>query len=776
MTTTHENVFPGFEQATIDGFSSEAYLAYAYAVVQDRALPDIEDGMKPVQRRILFTMADIKLTHDAKPVKCARIVGDALGKYHPHGDASVYDALVRQAQDFTLRYPLILGQGNFGSRDGDGAAAMRYTEARLSPIAQLLLKEINGGTVDYKPNYDGAFEEPTLLPARLPMMLLNGSAGIAVGMACNIFSHNLGEVANAVSLLLETPDAADEALFEALPGPDFPSGGQLTSTPQEIAKAYSTGNGSLRLRARWKVEELARGQWQVVITELPYQVSTAQIMQELDKLSNPEPPDGKKQLLPKQATLKAATLEFVDSAKDESSSAEPIRLVIHPKTSKVDLNAMVDFLMANTSLESTVSLNLTALDINGKPGRMTLREVILQWIQFRLITIHRRSKTEHQKLTDRVHVLEGRLMVTNSTQKVIDIIQTSDDPKAALMAELGMSEIQATDVLDMRLRALNRLEGDKLKAEHSEASKRIAELNILLTDESALKKLMGEEVTADAKAYGDARRTLLKPESKKAASSTAAIAKAVVDEPLTVVLTKRFAIKAFKGHKVDLSAITLKNGDEVMTSIETRTPWPLFLLASDGRVFTLDAGLLPSGRMDPTSVTTMVELAAGVRPLSVFAAKPDEKLLFATEEGLGLTVKSTSLVSNRKSGKAFLDIAESDSVLQPVRVPNDLHGHVALGSSDGRMLVIPLEEVKERPSGGKGIQLMSLKEGEQQLATAAYVESLEPMCLVYAGDGASPEVWQFGESNWQDFVGKRARAGKALPGKAVFRRVSYDFG
>lgn len=776
MTQIHENQFPGHETADIGPYANDAYLSYAMAVVLERALPCVSDGQKPVQRRILHTMSDLRLTHTEKPVKCARIVGDALGKYHPHGDASVYDALVRQAQPFSLRYPLIAGQGNFGSRDGDSAAAMRYTEARLSTYAQLLLKELHAGTVDFKPNYDGAFEEPVLLPSRLPMLLLNGASGIAVGMASEIFPHNLGEVASAAMLLLDNPTCSDEEFFKSLPGPDFPSGGQLISSHEDIVSAYTSGRGTLRLRARWKIEELARGQWQVVVSELPYGESAAKFKMDIDKLSNPIPPAGKKQLTPKQLATKAATHEFLDRCLDESSKDEEVRIVIHPRTSKIDVNAMMDFLLANTCLESSVSLNFTVLDLEGRPRRMAVRTAVEQWITYRLATLRRRSAHELQQVQARAHLLEGRIKVTNALREVLEIIQTSDDPKTALIARLGLSDIQATDILDTRLRALSRIEGEKLQTEAAGADKRIQELNNLLNNESALKALMAEELMEDTAQFSDARRTLLKPDSKRVASTVAAVTKAVVDEPLTVILTKRFALKALKGHKLDLSQLALKNGDELMQAVETRSIWPFFMLSSDGRVFTLDSTLLPSGRMDPVPASTLVEMGTGVRPLQVFSAPESSKVLFTTEQGLGLTVKASNLVATRKAGKAFLDLGDGDAPLPPVTVPDTLAGHVAMGSSDGRMLVIELEEVKERPTGGKGVQLMTLKENEQTLRAALYVADLAKTCLVYTAEpGQPPAPWQFEESNWADYRGKRARSGKALPSRAVLTSVSYDF-
>lgn len=769
--TKVENAFPGCEAAEVSAFAEDAYLAYALTVVKDRALVNVQDGMKPVQRRILYAMSNIKLDHEAKPVKCARIVGDALGKYHPHGDQSVYDALVRQAQDFTMRYPLVHGQGNFGSRDGDGAAAMRYTEAKLTPIAQLLLSELSEEVVRFRPNYDGAFTEPTLLPSRLPMLLLNGTMGIAVGMASDIYPHNLRELVDATVLLTKNPEASLADLLKVMPGPDFPTGGQLASSSAEIEQVYATGSGPLRLRARWTIEDLARGQWQIVINELPYRTSATAFLEELEELSNPKLPAGKKQLTPKQLALKATTLEFIDRVLDESSKDAPVRVVIHPRTSKVDPNALMEFLLASTCLETNISLNMTLLDLSGSPARFGLKDVIQQWITFRLETLTKRCNFEKRKASERAHILEGRIKARSSIQQVIRIIQEAEDPKQALMSELILSDIQAVDVLDMRLRSLNRLEAGKMEEECKSLYAEIARLDTILSSDANLRKLMVKEMEADAKAFGDERRTVIQPVVKKA-QAAAAIVRAAVDEPLTVVLTKHSLIKAFKGHGLDASQLQLKNGDEVLSIVETRTTQPLFMLDSTGRVFTVDTTLLPSGRMDPAPASTMVELSPGARMLHIFSANPAEKFLFATELGYGLVVDAKSLVANRKAGKAFLTLDGNDVPLQPTVVDAGLAGYLALGSSDGRMLVIDLAEVKERASGGKGVQLMTLKEGVQKLVAAVPLATLS---LPYTLEVVSPKglvsTLKYRENHWIEYLGKRARSGKALANKAVLRSI-----
>jgi topoisomerase-4 subunit A len=442
---------------SLASYAQRAYLEYALSVVKGRALPDVTDGQKPVQRRILYAMSRMGLGFGgangnvgAKPVKSARVVGDVLGRYHPHGDSAAYDALVRMAQDFSQRYPLIDGHGNFGSRDGDGAAAMRYTEARLAKISSLLLDEIDEGTVDFVPNYDGSTEEPRLLPARLPFALLNGASGIAVGLATEIPSHNLREVADACIALIKTPELTDDELLALVPGPDYPGGGQIISSAGEIAEAYRTGRGSLKCRARWKIEDLARGQWQLVVTELPPGVSTQRVLEEIEEISNPKVKAGKKALSLEQNQAKATLLAVLDGVRDESSKDAAVRLVCEPKTSRIGQQELINTLLAHTSLETTSPINLTMIGLDGRPTQKSLRQMFTEWIAFRQSTIERRSRHRLHKVLDRIHILEGRALVLLNIDEVIAIIRQSDDPKAALIARFHLSDRQAEDILEIR--------------------------------------------------------------------------------------------------------------------------------------------------------------------------------------------------------------------------------------------------------------------------------------------------------------------------------------
>src|SRR5579863_1835598 len=588
---------------TLGNYAERAYLDYAVSVVKGRALPDVCDGQKPVQRRILFAMNEMGLAADAKPVKSARVVGDVLGKYHPHGDQSAYDALVRLAQDFSMRYPLIDGQGNFGSRDGDGAAAMRYTEERLTPIAKLLLDEIDQGTVAFMPNYDGSFEEPKLLPARLPFLLLNGASGIAVGLATEIPSHNLREVAAAAVAMIRHPSKLTHAeLMQHIPGPDFPGGGQIISSEAEISAAYESGRGTLKVRARWKIEDLARGQWQLVITELPPNTAAQKVLEEIEEQTNPKIKLGKKTLTPEQLQTKQTMLALLDAVRDESGRDAPVRLVFEPKSSRIDQTEFVNSLLAHTSLESNASINLVMIGTDGRPRQKSIGEILHEWVGFRFTTVTRRTQHRLGKVNDRIHILEGRMIVFLNIDEVIRIIREADEPKAALMSAFGLSERQAEDILEIRLRQLARLEKIKIEKELEELRNEKAKLEELLGSESAMKRQIIKEIEADAKQYGDERRTLIQQEKR------ATFEAKVVDEPVTVVVSQKGWVRALKGHGLDPAAFTFKAGDSLYAAFQARTPDMLIAWGSNGRVYSVAVALLPGGRGDGVPVTSLIEL------------------------------------------------------------------------------------------------------------------------------------------------------------------------
>lgn len=739
------------EFLTLGDYAERAYLDYAVSVVKGRALPEVGDGQKPVQRRILFAMNEMGLAADAKPVKSARVVGDVLGKYHPHGDQSAYDALVRLAQDFSLRYPLIDGQGNFGSRDGDGAAAMRYTEARLTPIAQLLLAELDEGTVDFMPNYDGSNQEPRGLPARLPFVLLNGAAGIAVGLATEIPSHNLREVAQAAIALIRNPKLSHAELMAILPGPDFPGAGQIISSTDEIAAAYQTGRGSLKVRARWKIEELARGQWQLVITELPPNASGQKVLEEIEELTNPKLKSGKKTLTPEQQQTKQHLLSLLDRVRDESGREAAVRLVFEPKSSRIEVDDFINTLLAQTSMESNVALNLVMIGTDGRPRQKPLLEILREWIAFRFVTITRRSRFRLAKMEDRIHILEGRLIVFLNLDEVIRIIREADEPKPALINAFGLSERQADDILEIRLRQLARLESIKLEKELTELREARAKLQELLGSEAAMRRLLMREIEADAKQYGDERRTLMQPERR------AVIEARVVDEPITVIVSQKGWVRGLKGHGLDTAQFTFKASDQLYGAFECRTPDILIAWGSNGRVYSVPVATLPGGRGDGVPLTSLLELAAGTQLLHYFAAPLEQRLLLSMSTGFGFSAKIGDMVSRVKAGKAFMTLDAQAMPLLPVPgLPQATS--VACLSSGGRLLVFNLDELKTLAGGGRGVTLMGLDAGETLLQTVAF--GAAGLVLMGIGRAGKPAEATLSLAALAPFLGKRARRGR----------------
>ena len=746
---------------TLARYAERAYLDYAISTIRSRALPDVSDGQKPVQRRILFAMHEMGLGPAAKPVKSARVVGDVLGKYHPHGDSAAYDAMVRMAQDFSLRYPLVDGQGNFGSRDGDGAAAMRYTEARLTQYARLLLDEIDQGTVEFVPNYDGSATEPELLPARLPMILLNGASGIAVAMATEIPSHNLVEVAQAAIALIRDPKLSHEALMQIMPGPDFPGGGQIISSSADLAEAYRSGRGSIRVRARYHIEELARGQWQLVVDELPHGVSSQKVLEEVEELSNPKVRSGKKALTPEQLQAKSQILNVMDAVRDESGREAAVRLVFEPKTSRIEQALLVNTLLACTSLETSVSINLVMLGQDKRPRQKTLTEILQEWVDFRLHTVRRRSAHRLGKVEDRIHILEGRQLVLLNIDEVIRIIRESDEPKPALMQAFGLTERQAEDILEIRLRQLARLEAIRIEQELKELFDERKKLQGLLGSEATLKKAVIKEIEADIKTYGDDRRTLIE------AAEKAAVEARQVEEPVTVIISAKGWVRARQGHGHDARQFSFKTGDELAGAYEVKTTDQLYALASNGRVYSIPVAGLPSARGDGVPVTSFVELEAGSQILHAFAAPADAGVLLATEKGFGLTCVAGDWQSRMKAGKHFLTLEEGDVPLPPVLFDASRTDATVVCLSDGqgggdkgRVLAYPVSEVKTLHKGGRGVTLMGLEKKEKlrQVIVAADTG------LVVTGTGrmAKPQSRTMSTREIAANTGTRGRKGKQL--------------
>jgi topoisomerase-4 subunit A len=764
---------------TLADYAQTAYLEYALSVVKGRALPDVCDGQKPVQRRILYSMSRMGLGFGgtngnvgAKPVKSARVVGDVLGRFHPHSDQAAYDALVRMAQDFSQRYPLVDGQGNFGSRDGDGAAAMRYTEARLARITSLLLDEIDEGTVDFIPNYDGSTEEPRLLPARLPFTLLNGASGIAVGLATEIPSHNLREIADAcVALIKSNGKLSEEELVAIVPGPDYPGGAQIISSASDIADAYRTGRGSLKVRARWKIEDLARGQWQLVVNELPPGVSTQRVLEEIEEITNPKVKAGKKALTAEQTQLKAAMLSVLDVVRDESSKDAAVRLVFEPKTSRISQEDFITTLLAQTSLETSSPINLTMVGIDGKPTQKSLRQMLNEWIAFREITVEKRSRHRLGKVQDRIHILEGRQLVLLNIDEVIAIIRAADEPKAALIARFNLSERQAEDILEIRLRQLARLEAIKIEQELKGLRDEQKKLEDILASPAALRRLLGKEIEADAKTFEDPRRTLIQAEKRAVAEVK------VVDEPVTVIVSQKGWVRAQKGWPAANGAngekvapeYSFKSGDSLYGAFECRSVDTLLVFGSAKdktvRVYTVPVASLPGARGDGQPVTTLIELEAGTHVTHFFAGPVGASLLLANTGGYGFIATVENMMSRQRGGKAFIDVGEGESLCRPSLVggasgaePMPAATHVACASTGGRILTFEIAELKSLPKGGRGLTLIDLEPKDTLAGAAAYTRSVR---IEGIGRGGKERDETLEIRTLNNARGARARKGKA---------------
>ncbi|TAK52880.1 MAG: DNA topoisomerase IV subunit A, partial [Betaproteobacteria bacterium] len=695
--------------APIERHASQAYLGYAVSTVKARALPEIADGLKPVQRRILYAMGE---TNAAGFVKSARYVGEVLGKYHPHGDSSTYEALVHLAQPFSMRYPLIDGQGNFGSRDGDSPAAYRYTEAKLSRYAELMIAEIGEGTVDFVRNYDGKFDEPLLLPARLPFGLLNGSFGIPVGFSTRIPSHNLKEVAAAAAHVLQHPRCRLEEVLERLPGPDFPGGGQIISPAEEIRQAYDSGRGSIAMRARWHIEPLARGQWRIVVTELPHGVSCRQVLEEIEALVNPKPGTGRKETTQEQKRLRQFILEQVETVRDESDRKSRLRLVIEPRSSRQNADETLKALLVHTSLETRVPVNLTWLGLDGLPETKDLVTILREWGDWRIATVRRRTRHRLDRCEERLHIVLGRLMAFAKIDEIIRLIRACDDQAEArqkLREKYRLSERQAEDIVNLRLGQLTRLDGVKLNEEKKTLEAERRDLKAILGDERSLRKLVVKELEADAKQYGDARRTLIKSEER------AAIERTVVEEPITVILSLKGWVRARSGHGIDLDAVGFKDGDARHMELECKTTDAISVLSASGKCFTLDAAALPSGRGDGAPVNTLVNSGSD-EVVWIGTGSPQTQLLLANTGGNGFLCQRGDLATKTRQGKDFMAVPEGARALPPVIIGGARR--VAALSSDARLLVFALDEVPARPNGGVGVQLIALPEGVSLAAVA----------------------------------------------------------
>ena len=756
----------GDDAPNLASYAQRAYLEYALSVVKGRALPDVCDGQKPVQRRILYSMSRMGLGFGgangnvgARPVKSARVVGDVLGRFHPHSDQAAYDALVRMAQDFSQRYPLIDGQGNFGSRDGDGAAAMRYTEARLARITSLLLDEIDEGTVAFVPNYDGSTEEPVQLPSRLPFVLLNGASGIAVGLATEIPSHNLREIAAACIALVKSPALSDDELWALVPGPDYPGGGQIISSSSDIADAMRSGRGSLKVRARWKIEDLARGQWQLVVTELPPNVSTQKVLEEVEEITNPKVRLGKKALSQEQMQLKASVLAVLDVVRDESSKDAAVRLVFEPKTSRTGQQELVTTLLAHTSLETSSPVNLTMVGLDGRPTQKSLRQMLVEWTEFRQQTIERRSQHRLQRVLDRAHILEGRQLVLLNIDEVIFIIRQADEPKQALIARFALSERQAEDILDIRLRQLARLEAIRIEQELKSLRDEQKKLEEILGSPAALRRLMVREIEADAKTFGDARRTLIHSEKR------AVVEIRVVDEPVTVVVSNKGWVRVRTGHGHDAATFAFKSGDGLHGTFECRSVDTLLVFGNRGRIYSVPVVQLPGARGDGLPVTTLLELEPGTQLLHYFAGPAAASLLLSSSGGYGFLATVDNMTSRVKAGKAFVSCNDDETLTRPSPVSGTSGAavlkpatHVACASTGGRILTFAIDQLNLMANGGRGLKLIDLEAKDTLAGAAAYSRSIR---IGGVGRGGKPREETLEIRSLNNAAAARGRKGKA---------------
>ena len=720
----------------------ERYLAYALSTITQRALPDVRDGLKPVQRRILFAMRQLRLDPSTGFKKCARVVGEVIGRYHPHGDQSIYDALVRLAQDFAQRYPLVEGQGNFGNIDGDNAAAMRYTESRMTEVARLLLDGIDADTVDFRTTYDGEDSEPVVLPGAFPNLLANGATGIAVGMATSIPPHNVAELVDASLHLIRQPNARDETLLKHVPGPDFPTGGVLVEPPESIASAYRTGRGSFRIRARWHREDTGRGTYEAVVTEMPYQVQKARLIERIAEL------------------LQAKKLPLLDDVRDES--AEDVRLVLVPKSRAIEPDVLMDSLFRATDLETRFALNLNVLTAGQVPRVLSLKEALQAFLDHRREVLQRRTRFRLDRIAHRLEVLEGYLAAYLNLDEVIRIIREEDEPKAELMSAFSLSDVQAEAILNMRLRSLRKLEEKEIRGEHKELSAERKALNALMKDESRQWARIGDELkelkaTFGAKTDIGRRRTSIE-EAPDVEDAVQAVEELIVREPVTVICSENGWIRTLKGHADDTSGLKFKTGDKPRFAFHAETTDRILLFATNGRFYTLDASKLPGGRGFGEPVSVMLDLGDGEGIVSLFVHRPGEHVLVASQGGYGFVVGEDDLVAMTRKGKQVLNLAAGDEAQACVPASGDT---VAVMGENMKVLLFPLDQVS-RMARGRGVRLQRYKDGGLRQAA---VFTLKDGFRWRDGGGQK----QMSATDLKDWRGERGQAGR-LPPKGFPKR------
>jgi topoisomerase-4 subunit A len=733
--------FADIERQSLATFTEKAYLDYSMYVILDRALPSLADGMKPVQRRIVYAMAELGLSASAKPLKSARTVGDVLGKFHPHGDSACYEAMVLMAQPFSMRYPLVHGQGNWGSQDDPKSfAAMRYTEARLTLFSQTLLSELDQGTVEWAPNFDGTLEEPKLLPARLPQVLLNGASGIAVGMATDIPPHNVREVVAAAILLLDTPEATDDELFSKLPGPDFPTEGEIVTPIAELRKLYSTGSGSLRQRAVWEEEGT-----EIVITALPYQVSGSKVQAQI------------------AGQMEAKKLSMVEDLRDESDHENPTRLVIVLRSNRIDAAALMDHLFATTELERSYRVNLTMIGLDGRPKQYTLRDLLVEWLKFRTETVRRRLRFRYEKVLARLHVLDGYLVAYLNLDEVIRIVRHEDEPKPRLMERFNLTAAQAESILELRLRHLARLEEMKIRGEQTELVRERDALAKILGSETRLKSLVREELVRDAEDFGDSRRSpLVEREAPKAIDE----ASLVPSEAVTIVLSERGWVRAAKGHELDPRELPYKAGDGFLQAAHGRSNQQAYFLDSTGRTYSLPAHGLPSARGQGEPLSSQLTPPAGATFAGVLMGGDDDWCVLASSTGYGFVARIGELMARNRGGKAVLNVTADAQALAPVLAPSPETDLAAAVTNGGYLLVFPLAELPVL-ARGKGVKLISLPARGRRQSEGEPAELLVAIAVLPAGSRllvhTATRHLNLKPSEYDAYRGERARRGSRLP-------------
>ena len=721
------------ERQPLHVFTEQAYLGYSMYVILDRALPHLADGLKPVQRRIVYAMSDLGLRAGAKYKKSARTVGDVLGKFHPHGDSACYEAMVLMAQPFSYRYPLVDGQGNWGSPDDPKSfAAMRYTESRLAGYADVLLGELEQGTVDWVPNFDATLEEPALLPARLPNVLLNGSTGIAVGMATDIPPHNLREVAAACIHLLENPDATMTQLCEHVRGPDYPTDAEIITPRDDLRKIYETGNGSVRMRAVYMPEN-----GDIIVTALPYQTSGAKVLAQIAQ------------------QMQAKKLPMVEDLRDESDHENPVRLVITPRGRKADADAIMAHLFATTDLERTYRVNLNMIGLDGRPQVKNLKDLLGEWLRFRVETVRKRLQFRLDKVVRRMHILEGLLIAFLNIEEVIKIIRLKDEPKPLLMARFGLSETQAEAILELRLRQLAKLEEMKIKSEQEALGKERKMLEKTLGDEQELRAQVGREIQADAEKFGDPRRSPIVARAQAQALDTAELAPA---DPVTVILSQKGWVRAGKGHDLDPAGLTYRTGDGLLDFARGQSNQPVVFFDSHGRTYTLPAHSLSSARSQGEPVSGRLSPPDGALMRSVLMGREEDLYFVATDHGYGFLVKLGDMLTRNKAGKAVLTVPKDAAPLPPLRVENVQDDFLAVIDNQGHLLIFSLAEL-EIMAKGKGLKLMNLKlkAGEKLLFARVLAPGTELKLTV------GKRFFILKTADLENFAGERAQRGRLLP-------------